>query len=42
MKEALRQMKIYIPENPPISRDDEWRDEDCWDNDYVKAFRLKK
>ena len=42
MKEALRQMKMHVPENPPISRDDEWRDEDCWDNDYVKAFRLKK
>ena len=42
MKEALRQMKIHVPKNPPISHDDEWRDEDCWDNDYVKAFRLKK
>ena len=42
MKEVLKQMKIYIPENPPISRDDEWRDEDCWDNDYVEAARLNK
>lgn len=23
MKEALRQMKMHVPENPPISRDDE-------------------
>lgn len=25
-----------------ISHDDEWRDEDCWDNDYVKASRFNK
>lgn len=42
MKEALKQMEKCTPTNPPISRDDEWRDEDCWDNDYVEAARLNK
>lgn len=42
MKEALRQMKMHVPENPPISRDDEWRDEDCWDRDYIVLTSVKK
>lgn len=25
-----------------IYRDDEWRDEDCWDNDYIVLTSVKK
>ena len=27
-------IKLTTPVNPPIKKDDDWRDEDCWDELY--------
>ena len=27
----ITKIKSTTPTNPPIKKDDEWRDEDCWD-----------
>lgn len=29
--EAIEKSKNIIPKNPVIKKDDEWRDETCWD-----------
>lgn len=39
LKKNKSKISSFAKTNPSISRNDEWRNEDCWDRDYEEKVQ---